>query len=93
MAMMLEQAGLRGEPLDDAGLGGIGPYEVLISTTLGLRAVLPADARLSCLLIICGTNEPGDSEDARSLGARLYLRPPHSMEQLKKAVQHVVRPR
>jgi len=93
MSMMLEQGGLTPRALDDAGLDRIEPYDVVISTTLGLRTVLPGDARVKCLLIICGTPEPGDPEDARALGARLYLRPPHSTEQLKKAVQHVTRPK
>ena len=31
------------------------------------------------------------TSDAKALGARLYLTPPHSQEQLKKAVQHVTR--
>ncbi len=93
MAMMIEQGGLKAEPLDDAGLDGIAPYDVVISTTLGLRMVLPGDGKVKCLLIICGTPEPGDPDDARALGARLYLRPPHSTEQLRKAVQHVTRPK
>ena len=93
MAMMLGQAGLACENLEDDGLETIGAWDVLISTTLGLRTALAGDARLKCRLIICGTQEPGDAEDARSLGAKLYLKPPHSMEQLKKAVQHVLRPR
>lgn len=93
MSMMLEQAALRTVSLDDEGLETIGKFDVLISTTLGLRAALPPDARLKCRLIICGTPEPGDAEDARALGARLYLRPPHSTEQLKKAVHGVLKPK
>src|SRR5262249_54042203 len=93
MVMMLEQGGLRADPLDDAGLEQVQPYDVVMTTTLALRAVLPPDARLKCRLIVCGTQEPGDPEDARALGARLYLRPPHSTEQLKKAVLHVTRPK
>ncbi|MBL8956065.1 MAG: hypothetical protein JNK82_35145 [Myxococcaceae bacterium] len=93
MAMMLEQGGLKAAALDDVGLEGIGQFDVVISTTLGLRTVLPGDAKVRCLLIICGTQEAGDPDDARSLGAKLYLRPPHSTEQLKKAVQHVTRPK
>ncbi len=93
MAMMLGQAGIASEVIDDDGLETIGQWDVLISTTLGLRTSLPGDARLKCRLIICGTPEAGDPEDAKALGAKLYLRPPHSTEQLKKAVQHVVKPR
>lgn len=93
LAMMLEQGRITSQPLDDAGLAGIGPYDVVISTTLALSTVLAGDARVKCRLIICGTPEPGDAEDARALGARLYLRPPHSTEQLAKAVQHVLRPK
>jgi type IV pilus assembly protein PilB len=93
MAMMLEQGGLRVQPLDDAGLERVQPHEVMMSTTLALRSALGSDGRLKCRLIICGTQEPGDAEDARALGAKLYLRPPHSTEQLKKAVLHVTRPK
>lgn len=93
MSMMLGQAGIASELIDDDGLETIGQWDVLITTTLGLRTSLPADARLKCRLIICGTPEAGDPEDAKALGAKLYLKPPHSTEQLKKAVQQMLKPR
>lgn len=91
LALMLEQAGLPCAPLDDAGLERLEPYDVVLSTTLGLRAALGSQARLQCLLVICGTPERADADDAKALGARLYLTPPHSVEQLRKAVSRLLR--
>jgi type IV pilus assembly protein PilB len=87
--MMLERGGIAADGIDDGELELLDNGEVLISTTLGLRAVLPADARLKMKLIICGTNEQGDPEDARALGAKLFLRPPLSTEQLVAAIHRV----
>jgi hypothetical protein len=87
--MMLERGGITAQGIDDAALERLGPDEVVISTTLGLRAVLGADAKLKLKLIICGTNEQGDPEDARALGAKLFLRPPLSTEQLVGSIKRV----
>jgi type IV pilus assembly protein PilB len=89
LKMMLERGGVAAVDIDDDALDTLNADEVLISTTLGLRAVLPDDARLKMKLIICGTSEAGDSEDARALGAKLFLRPPLSTEQLVAAIRRV----
>jgi hypothetical protein len=89
VSMMLERGGITAQGIDDAELERLGPDEVLISTTLGLRAVLGANAKLKLKLIICGTNEQGDPEDARALGAKLFLRPPLSTEQLVGSIKRV----
>jgi type IV pilus assembly protein PilB len=89
LKMMLERGGVAAVDIDDEQLEKLNPEDVLISTTLGLRTVLPTDARLKMKLIICGTGEAGDSEDARALGAKLFLRPPLSTEQLVAAIKRV----
>jgi hypothetical protein len=86
---MLERGGVAADPIDDAALELLDPDEVLISTTLGLRTVLGPAARLKVKLIVCGTEEEGDPEDAKALGARLYLQPPLSTEQLVAAIGRV----
>jgi hypothetical protein len=91
VVMMLERGGITAQGIDDTELERLGPDEVVISTTLGLRAVLPPDAKLRLKLIICGTNEQGDPEDARALGAKLFLRPPLSTEQLVASIKKVRR--
>ncbi len=96
LGMMLERAGLPWRALDDDGLERLQPHDVVLTTTLGLRAVLPDNARLKCRLIICGSPDAADAADpadAKALGAKLYLKQPHSPEQLKKAVKKVLRPK
>ncbi len=89
LQMMLDRGGMLSEPLDDSQLDALAPDDVLISTTLGLRVAIGPAAKVRALLIICGTNEAGDAEDARALGARLFLRPPLSTEQLVAAISRV----
>lgn len=86
LKMMIERGGVLAEPLDDDGLELLEPDDIVITSTLGLRAVLPANQRLPATLIICGTPDEQDAEEAEVLGARVYLRPPFSTEQLVRAV-------
>jgi len=89
--MMLERGHITGQAIDEEQLEHLGPEEIVISTTLGLRAVLGSEGKLKLKLIICGTNEQGDPEDARALGAKLFLRPPLSTEQLVACIKRVRR--
>ncbi len=86
---MIERGGIQAIPVDDEALSALKPDDVLIASTLGLHAVLPAGARVPAKLIICGVKEDLDVADARAIGARLYLRPPFSTEQLCHAIQRV----
>lgn len=92
VAMMLDRGGVTSAPLDDDGLEKVQPDELIISTTLALRVAIPT-GKVRAKLIVCGTAEAGDAEDARALGAKLYLKPPLSTEQLVRAIQHVIRPK
>jgi hypothetical protein len=86
---MIERGGIKVSPLADEELFALKPADVLIASTLGLHANLPSGEKVPARLIICGVREDLDVDDARALGARMYLRPPFSMEQLKNAIERV----
>jgi len=91
LQMMIARGGEQASPIPDEHLGHLRPDDVLLASTLGLQAVLPPGDRLAARLIICGITGGSDVQDARALGARLYLRPPFSTEQLVEAVRQVRR--
>ncbi|MBX5482094.1 MAG: hypothetical protein IRZ16_09700 [Myxococcaceae bacterium] len=87
---MIERAGIQASPISEDELLQLTAEDVLIASTLGLHTALPAGVRPSAKLIICGVREDLDVQDARALGARIYLRPPFSTEQLEGAVRRCV---
>lgn len=91
LQMMIQRSGIPAEPVADDQLETLGPDEVLIASTLGLQSALPPGTRLSAQLIICGVKDDLDIADAKACGARIYLRPPFSTEQLQGAIQRCQR--
>lgn len=91
LQMMISRGGEQASPVPDEHLGHLRPDDVLLASTLGLQAVLAPGERLAARLIICGITGGSDVQDAKALGARLYLRPPFSTEQLVEAVRQVRR--
>lgn len=87
LAAMLKLARVESRPLDDEQLGACADGDVIIAPTLSLQAVIPAGGRVQKgKLIVCGLAQDLDMRDAQALGARVYLRPPFSPEQLAKAI-------
>ncbi|MGA9523585.1 MAG: hypothetical protein WBV82_19140 [Myxococcaceae bacterium] len=86
---MIERGGIQAIPLEDDALSSLKPDDLLIASTLGLHAALPAGARAPAKLIICGVRADVDVADAKAIGARIYLRPPFSTEQLCNAIRRV----
>ncbi len=84
---MIERGGIQAIPLEDDALSTLQPEDVLVASTLGLHAALPAGARVPSKLIICGVKGDVDVTDAKTIGARIYLRPPFSTEQLCNAIR------
>ncbi len=94
LAASLTRAGLRSRVIFDAELEVLTPDAVVVTSVLALQSVLPAGVRAPGQPIICGLPHDVDAVDARAIGARIYLRPPFSAEQLKAAVAkcHAARP-
>ena len=84
---MIERAGIKATPVSEDELLELTIDDVLIASTLGLHTVLPAGVRPLAKLIICGVRDDLDVQDAKQLGAKVYLRPPFSTEQLEGAVR------
>jgi len=83
---MLRLVGITAAPVEDGALTGPGE-EVLLVSTLGVQAYLPAGQKIpSSRAIVLGQSDDLDMEDARALGARMYLRPPFSPEKLRQAI-------
>lgn len=91
LQIMISRGGEQAAAIPDEHLGHLRPDDVLLASTLGLQAVLAPGQRLPARLIICGITGGSDVQDAKALGARLYLRPPFSTEQLVEAVRQVRR--
>ncbi len=86
---MIERGGVQAEPLAEGDVSTLSGDDVLIASTLALVTELPVGHRVPAKLIICGAPEDSDIADARALGAKVYLRPPFSTEQLVAAVKRV----
>lgn len=84
---MIERGGVKARPLPDEELPTLRPDDIVVASTMGLQAALPAGAKLRARLIICGVKDDLDVADARALGALIYLRPPFSTEQLQGAIR------
>lgn len=92
LTTMLKMGGVEARLIEDEALLGVAAEDVIVASTLALHAVLPAGQKLeSGKLIICGLAHDADMKDAHDLGARLYLRPPFSPEQLAKSIARVQR--
>lgn len=87
---MLERMGIKAAPVEEDQLLELAVDDVLIASTLGLHTVLPPGVRPLARLIICGVRDDLDVNDAKMMGAKVYLRPPFSPEQLDGAVRRCV---
>ncbi len=87
LKLLLERANLPAEALGEESLDAVTPEDILITTTLALQTALPSNHRVRARLIICGVRDDVDVPGAKALGARVYLRPPFTTEQLQGAVQ------
>lgn len=84
---MIERGGVKALPIADDQLSLLRTDDILIASTMGLQAAMPAGAKVNARLIICGVRDDLDVQDARALGAAIYLRPPFSTEQLQGAIR------
>jgi hypothetical protein len=85
---LLSQGKVEATRLDEDRISAAQERDVIIASTLSLHTLMPAGRRFpKGLLIICGLAEDADIRDAKALGARMYLRPPFSAEQLSRAVK------
>ena len=88
LRQMLKLAQVEASALADEALERCTEGDVILSSTLALQALLPAGDKLKRgHLIICGLAEDVDITDAKGLGAKMYLRPPFSPEQLARAIR------
>ena len=87
LKLLLERGGLQAQALPEESLDEVTPEDILVTTTLALESALPSNHRVRARLIICGVREDVDVPGAKALGARVYLRPPFTTEQLQGAVQ------
>lgn len=88
---LIDRAGIQTELIADESLDVLTQDDILIATTLGLQSALAPGHRVVAKLIICGVREDADVADAKAMGARVYLRPPFTTEQLQAAIQRCQR--
>jgi type IV pilus assembly protein PilB len=87
---MLRQAGISAQPLPDEALEHPPATDVLLVSTLGVQAYIPAGQKIpSQKVIVLGQGGDQDLADARALGARIYLRPPFTPEKLRQSIERL----
>ncbi len=86
LAQTLRSVRLDAKVISEAEMESVSPDAVVLTSTLALQALFPAGARAPGTLIVCGMPQDADAVDARAIGAKMYLRPPFSSEQLRAAV-------
>ncbi len=88
LARLLEFGGVASRVVSDDELPGLSSEDVVIAPTLALVAALPPGGRLAAQIIVAGMpDDDSEVDDARKLGARMYLRAPFSSERVCGAVR------